>query len=77
MNSNDEDFNLFLKEFGDLLNKYHYMIGHSIRISKFTNPDVKNVLFEADGHVIWSVVMDENGQLYSCASNIVYQGENQ
>lgn len=68
MQSNDEDFNLFLEEFGQLLNKYHYTTGEKMRLAKLTSPDLKVCGFQADGTHIWALV-------YNKDENVIYNSD--
>lgn len=55
MQSSDEDFELFLQEFLDLLNKYHYNINHKLQFGKFAHEDSEIVAFQSDGTGVWMI----------------------
>ena len=74
MESNDEDFELFLKEFMGVLNKYHYVINHRIRINKFHDPDSEIIAVQADGRGMW-LVAKVDGKLYSTNTQYSEQEE--
>ena len=64
MVSSDEDFNLFLEEFLNLLNKYHYSPHNKMRLTKL-GPDLGVVGFSADGKFVWTLIREiQSGELY-------------
>ena len=48
----EEDFELFLVELGELLNKYHYVFDKT-KFYKFTTSDIRVVKFVGDNEFIY------------------------
>ena len=63
MKSSDEDLELFLTDFMNLLNKYHYNLDHKFRLGKFADEESKIIAFQADGNFMW-MVAQVDGNFY-------------